>query len=63
VGAKDPLYDDSIKMMDLMAKAGINCYCQVYDNLPHGFLNLDFAITECEKTIDDSIIHLKKLLS
>lgn len=44
MGAKDPLYDDSIRMMKRMVDGGVDCECQVYENLSHGFLNLDFAV-------------------
>lgn len=47
VGAEDPLYDDSIKMMERMVSSKIDCECQVYENLSHGFLNLEFLISEC----------------
>lgn len=62
VGALDPLYDDSIKMLHRLVESGIDCHCQVYENLSHGFLNLDFVIGDCKKTIDDSIEHLKNLM-
>lgn len=62
VGAQDPLYDDTLKIMERMASSKIDCECQVYENLPHGFLNLEFIIPECLKTIKDSVTHLQKLL-
>jgi hormone-sensitive lipase len=62
VGAKDPLFDDSLKIMARMVESDVNCECQVYTDLSHGFLNLEFAVPDCKKTIDDSIVHLEGLL-
>ena len=62
VGAKDPLYDDSIRIAERMVSSGIEVDVQVYENLSHGFLNLDFVVAECKKTIKDSIAHLKSFM-
>lgn len=47
VGEHDPLYDDSLKTMERMVKSGIDCHCEVYRNMSHGFLNLNMIIPEC----------------
>lgn len=62
MGAKDPLYDDSLKIAYKLHERGIPYDLHVYEDLSHGFLNLDFVIDECKKTVDDSIIHLQKLV-
>ena len=62
VGAKDPLYDDSLKIAEKMMQRNIPYVLHVYKDLSHGFLNLDFVIEDCVKTVNDSIEHLRKLL-
>lgn len=48
--------------MERMVQSGIDVQCQIYENLSHGFLNLDMVVPECKKTIDDSILHLRELM-
>jgi len=39
-GTLDPLLDDSIFMAKQLSKVGKPVKLKIYDNLPHGFLNL-----------------------
>ena len=62
VGMKDPLYDDSLRLHEKLINNGIDSRLIVYKQHIHGFLNLDRVITACEKTIDDSMVELQRLI-
>jgi acetyl esterase/lipase len=51
VGKKDPLYDDSILLMEKLNKIGVESKCRVYPEFSHGFLSTDFIINECDKAL------------
>ena len=55
VGSEDPLFDDSLKTMERMISSGIDCSCLAYEDMPHGFMNMDFVLPECQQTVLDSI--------
>lgn len=63
VGSKDPLFDDSLNLMQRMVASGVDCECLIYDQLSHGYLNSDLVISEAQKTVKHSIEHLKELIS
>ena len=44
VGSIDPLLDDSVRMAEVLRKAGVDVTLRIYDGLPHGFLNLSETI-------------------
>jgi hormone-sensitive lipase len=62
VGNHDPLFDDSLILMQRMVESNIDCECIVYDKFSHGFLNIGFMVKESNKTITNSIAHWKKLM-
>lgn len=62
VGNCDPLYDDSLTLMQRMVESSIDCECIVYDGFSHGYLSTSMLISESGKTIEHSVEHLKKLI-
>jgi hormone-sensitive lipase len=63
VGTKDPLYDDSLMLMQKMVDSNVNCRCIVYEDMSHGYLNTELIIDEAKKTVKQSILHLTELLN
>jgi hormone-sensitive lipase len=43
-GSKDPLYDDSLVLMQRMVESDIDCECIVYEELSHGYLSTDLFV-------------------
>lgn len=41
VGTFDPLHDDCFRLLERMVGLNKDVKMTVYNNLPHGFLNLD----------------------
>ena len=62
VGDCDPLYDDSLTLMQKMVESNIDCECIVYEGFSHGYLSTNLLIKESGKTIEHSIDHLRKLI-
>lgn len=61
VGELDPLYDDSLILMQKLSESNVECHCRVYKQLSHGYMSIGFMVAECDQTIVDSIEDLKVL--
>lgn len=55
VGKKDPLFDDSLRLMEVMVNGGVDVKLNMYEDFSHAFLSLDMVVSECEEPILTSI--------
>jgi acetyl esterase/lipase len=55
-GTKDPLFDDSIRLLERLTRDKINCKLLLYKDFSHGFMSMDQVLPGCKRAIDDSII-------
>lgn len=47
VGKKDPLFDDSLRLMEVMVNGGVDVKLYMYEDFSHAFLSLDMVVSEC----------------
>jgi acetyl esterase/lipase len=61
--SNDPLHDDALRFGDKLMKSGKKCDITVFQDLPHGLLNLDVpnGMPEAKLFVQDSINAIKKL--
>lgn len=58
----DPLLDDSIDFVRRMKKLRKNSEIFIVDDLPHGFLNLNFASSEAKEASELIVACIKRVL-
>lgn len=61
IGDCDPLYDDSIRLLDNLDKSGVDAKLYLLEDVGHGFLNMDLALPECKVGVEKSIDILKEM--
>lgn len=54
-GRKDPLFDDSIRLLERLTKDGIDSKMLLYKDFSHGFMSMDQILPGCKLAIKDSI--------
>ena len=47
VGKKDPLLDDSLRLIERLVKGGIDAKLFLYKDFSHAFLSLDMVVSQC----------------
>lgn len=64
IGSKDPLKDDSLRLVDRLLGLGVNVEMKVFEGMPHGVLNYDvkFGLPEARQMVDAGTQYLKDLL-
>ncbi|OAI42510.1 hypothetical protein AYO38_11440 [bacterium SCGC AG-212-C10] len=63
VGTLDPLLDDSLLYHAKLKAAGVNSRLQVYEDMPHVFIQLSAFLTTAKRAVDDSCAALKAALA
>ena len=59
VGNADPLFDDSIRLLDKLDKSGVDVKLYELNDVGHAFLNMDLVLPECRVGVQKSIEILK----
>lgn len=62
VGDRDPYFDDSLRLLELMVLSKIDCEMTVFEELGHDFLHLDTQITQCQGAVREAERVLEGLL-
>ena len=64
VGDKDPLHDDSIRVVEKMLNGQVDVKAKVYKNAINTLLRLDAKVgaRQCRKVVDDSIDKIREML-
>jgi len=61
-GRKDPLFDDSIRLVERLARDKIDCKMLLYKDFSHGFMSMDQVLPGGKSAIQDSINELKQII-
>ena len=48
VGKKDPLYDDSVRLMERLVQGGVDAKMYAYQDFGHAFLSMRMMISQCD---------------
>lgn len=62
VGDKDPYFDDSLRLLELMVGSRVDCQMTIFEELGHDFLHLDTQISQCQGAVRESERVLESLL-
>ena len=58
----DPLLDDSVMFAKRLDEAGAEVHLDVFDDLPHGFLNFTLISREAKLGCDTCIVRIREIL-
>lgn len=62
VGKQDPLYDDTLRLMERMVSSGVDAEMLLYRDFSHAFLSLDGVIPACIEAIEDSVNKIREMI-